>query len=544
MVFVVQCVLSMRQKSATYDEWGFISSGIRLLRPSLPVATWDRFRLINPPLGRLPNALPVAFLDYRQAELPAAAQSEQDTTVSRDAMKLGRIKDEFPFAWHANPKALLFLARLPTVLQGVVLALLVAWWARRIGGPGADTGALLLFCFAPNILAHSRLATVDIAATLAFMGAAALAGHAVLRGGMVRLCVASLVLALALQTKLSAHLLVPALVLCAVVAWKTEGLAPARALGRVCFIAGTGLLLNGVLYGIALAPVAEGTSYGTQWGGDLAGWPRMAYRAYRSSLSLVETSKMKGFLVGRHYWNRHWAYYPLVAGVKTPVATLLMASIAMGLLARLGRKRSFWHWWTCIPPGLLVVATVSRGLNVGLRHILPAYPFMYAGAGAALAWLWRCRGGGRALSVAAGIACILPALTTYPHYLAFFNRACGGPSNGYRLTVDSNIDWGQDLPALAACQRRWDIPAVKLSYFGTDSPDVYGVRYVAPLEEEVYRAHPGWYAVSATNLQGLYSYPDLDRWAWLRARKPDYQAGYSILLFDVAEIDEEGFPQG
>ena len=48
---------------------------------------------------------------------------------------------------------------------------------------------------------------------------------------------------------------------------------------------------------------------------------------------------------------------------------------------------------------------------------------------------------GAAVLVAFGIA----SLALHPHYLAYFNALAGGPQNGWRVAVDSNIDWGQDL---------------------------------------------------------------------------------------------------
>ena len=37
------------------------------------------------------------------------------------------------------------------------------------------------------------------------------------------------------------------------------------------------------------------------------------------------------------------------------------------------------------------------------------------------------------------------SLAAFPYYTAFFNVAVGGPKNGPKYLVDSNIDWGQDL---------------------------------------------------------------------------------------------------
>lgn len=547
VAFTLQCVLSMTRKSATYDEWGFITSGVQLLRPSLGLTGWDRMKLVNPPVGRLPNALPVAVVPLGPPTASVSEVARPDTALAREGLKLLRTRETFPFSWGTEPRRLLLLGRLPTVIEGVLLGLLVAWWAGKIGGGGARSAALLLYCFCPNMVAHSRLATVDVAASLGFVGATALGGGAILRGGTFRLAAAGLAVALALQTKLSAHLLLPVLLIGGVVAWRLEKVAIRLAIWRVLVLCVTGVMLNWVAYGLSLASVAAGTRYGGGWAGDLAGWPGMALRAYRASLSLVETSKMKGFLAGHHYWDRHWAYYPIAVATKTPLGLLLLASLAVGLFVRLGRVRRFWHWWTVIPPVLLVVAAATRGLNVGLRHILPAYPFVHAGAGAALAWLWRRRGGARGLSVVLGTTCVAAGLWIYPHYLTYFNCASGGPDGGHRLLVDSNLDWGQDLPALAACQANRGIPSVRLSYFGTDLPEVYGVDYSLPSEREAYLPHPGWYAVSATNLQGLYSYPDLDRWAWLRRRKPVAKVGHTIFVFCIhphAGCEEDRDPEG
>ena len=41
-------------------------------------------------------------------------------------------------------------------------------------------------------------------------------------------------------------------------------------------------------------------------------------------------------------------------------------------------------------------------------------------------------------------------MSVYPHFTAFFNRAAGGPANGPRYLLDSNLDWGQDVKKLKA----------------------------------------------------------------------------------------------
>src|SRR5207248_11073005 len=51
----------------------------------------------------------------------------------------------------------------------------------------------------------------------------------------------------------------------------------------------------------------------------------------------------------------------------------------------------------------------------------------------------------------------------------------GGPANGFRYLADSNVDWGQDLPALRAAFERVGARRPLLSYFGSAPLNAYGV---------------------------------------------------------------------
>ncbi len=43
------------------------------------------------------------------------------------------------------------------------------------------------------------------------------------------------------------------------------------------------------------------------------------------------------------------------------------------------------------------------------------------------------------------LATMASTFRTYPHQLAYFNEVAGGPQNGYKHLLHSNLDWGQDL---------------------------------------------------------------------------------------------------
>lgn len=163
------------------------------------------------------------------------------------------------------------------------------------------------------------------------------------------------------------------------------------------------------------------------------------------------------------------------------------------------------------PPVFYIACASAANLNIGVRHILPAYPHILAVAAIAASVLWTRGAMARVLVVALYVANVLEFGMVYPHSLTFFNAAVGGPSNGHRYLVDSNLDWGQDLQPL----HRWmvdnDVRQIALAYFGTADPAYHGIRHVRlpsgpgfAMGDVPPLPLPGYVAVSETVLAGPY----------------------------------------
>jgi hypothetical protein len=187
---------------------------------------------------------------------------------------------------------------------------------------------------------------------------------------------------------------------------------------------------------------------------------------------------------------------------------------------------------------------MTQNINIGHRHVLALYPFLFVAASrcAAVAWSMRGRGGWAARWAVAFAALLYAAsvLRVHPNYLAYFNEAAGGPSAGWRELVDSNLDWGQELPGLKKYMDENGIPKVTLCYFGTADPSYYGIAgprlpgYQPPPPSTVTRTvQPGdIVAISATHLQGLYLDAEmLPLVAQFRARRPIAVIGHSLFLY-------------
>jgi hypothetical protein len=244
------------------------------------------------------------------------------------------------------------------------------------------------------------------------------------------------------------------------------------------------------------------------------------------------------FLLGERSEVGHWYYFPATFALKTPIGLMILLAIALATARRdPAPARVLWFLW--LPVAVYLALTLTRGLNIGHRHLLPVYPFLFVAAGRCATLVRGSRPLAAAILAAAAWSAVSVA-RVHPHYLAYFNEAAGGPANGYRLLADSNLDWGQDLKRLPAWLRAHGVAHAKLSYFGTGDPEYYRVPadllpgYMLPRpRQEIRSVVPGdVVAVSATNLAEVYVEADVrPLMALLRAREPIGRVGYSILVY-------------
>ena len=209
--------------------------------------------------------------------------------------------------------------------------------------------------------------------------------------------------------------------------------------------------------------------------------------------------------------------------VKTATGLLFGLAAAAFVIVRSVKAQ----WLVLIvPPAIYFAASMVSHINIGVRHLLPIYPFLCILVAVVL---WEHR---RILTVAAALV-MVESLIAFPYYLAFFNLPSGGPSNGTRYLVDSNLDWGQDLRRLGAYFKKQGDAQFCLGYFGNAVPEYYGIQAAEMrTNQEVGKSGPPncLLAVSATPMMGMYVD---DTWSWVRQYRPVAKIGYSIYVFDL-----------
>ena len=586
-IFVLQALLSAGQKSPTMDEQNHIARGYTYLRTSDLRLSREHPPLINAisalPLLAIRPTLPTEHPSWASANWYAFADELLWNATDADGQP---IKAQKIVNW----------ARLPIVLLGLLLGMGVYAWAAELHGPAAGLLALALYAFSPNILAHTRLATNDLGLACFMFLALYTFWRFTTRPTIVGVIAAGVALGLALAAKFSAVILLPTFaLLVAIHAWKkspptppppeSPDLMPLSPDERTSVgpPAGAELfrhepvkpaappwwrtfewkwaLYLAVLITVGLA-VLWGI-YGLERGPLSDDGMTVPMPSYWNGLQAIFERTERGnpaFLAGQYSTEGWWYYFLTAFFIKTPLPTLLLLALALALTL----YRQSWRaeMWLLLPAAVYLIASMSSPLNIGYRHLLPILPLLFVHVSKLFASESQLvirhprlatrltqsvvRNGLYTLAIVLLIWQALSALGIYPHYLAYFNEIAGGPENGHRYLVDSNLDWGQDLPALKDYLDKEGIDQIYLSWFGPARPEQHGIRYQPlpgfPLYQgsaetfafNPYHPAPGLYAISATNLQGVML-KDRDTFAWFRDQEPLTRPGYSLFVYRVAE---------
>ncbi|HYM61390.1 MAG TPA: hypothetical protein VEZ11_10910 [Thermoanaerobaculia bacterium] len=274
--------------------------------------------------------------------------------------------------------------------------------------------------------------------------------------------------------------------------------------------------------------------------------------ALLESSSLVRHSFLRGEYSGRGFAD--YFFWTLLYKTTIPALAAIVASLLMVVMRRERRKVLAFLLW---PVAIYLGFSVASSLNIGHRHILPIYPFLYVICGA-LAASWERMMPRIRFAVAVAAMVIVPLSATvvfapitspapmWGRHLSYVNEIAGGPGDGFESLADSNFDWGQDLPRLRAWIDQHHVSEpINLVYFGTADPRAYGIRHLnlqlgyfaePELPQREVRI-PGYFAISATHFVGATVNPDSRRY-WrtyleLHGAKLVGRAGYSILIFRI-----------
>ena len=578
-VFLV-AFFSMKDDSATMDEIAHLPAGYSYL-------TQKDMRLNpeHPPLIKDLAAIPLLFINgsasspQRKIKFPSEIDAWQKD-----------INGQWLFGFHfmygmGNPAdKMIFWGRIPMILILVLLGFYIFKWAKELFGNKAALLALFLFSFSPAFLAHGRLVTTDVGAATGVFIATYYFLKALKNPTKKTVILAGISFGLAELCKFSVILLIPFFIFLGLIWWLIKFGKLLQTLKISILVLFVGYLLIGVVYQYHVwnyppeRQVQDAKVFLSAYP-DFIQKPILfaadkpilrPYAQYLTGLFMVFHRAAFGnttYFVGE-VSNLGWKnYFPTVYSIKEPLAFHILTLIALLYTAWLV-KRPFWinpfqrtkgwiknHFPEFAMLSFIVLywaVSLYSNLNIGVRHLLPAFPFTFVLVSGTISNLLNrliCRGPTSA-NLAWGFFLILifwqaiSVLSIYPHFLAYANEIAGGPNNLYIYTVDSNLDWGQDLKRL----KKWvdiNLPAgrqVYVDYFGGGDAKYYlGEKFVPWNGTKNSKEFPkgNYLAVSATFLQGGRGEPvpgfnqSYGHYRWLYKYEPIAKIGYSIFVYYI-----------
>lgn len=457
-VLAVQLLLSAQRNSLTWDEGHHLYSGY---------LSWKAGDFgINPevpPYAKMIDAAPI--LPMRLFVPPLQGRFFKDEAFFR-----GR-----DFMFRNDTDAVLLRARLAASLFSFALALLIFSAARRMFSNAAALIALALFVFDPNFLAHGALVTTDVPSAFALFATV----YAFYRWRMAptrkRLVLVGLCVGVALVTKFAGILAAPILLLLAGFELAFPALlSPYRDL----ILDRRDVLFRRFALGLPIIALIAWAMIWATYGFRFAARPRglvlhPAFADYVHQLSsprsigilswldhhyLFPESWLYGladtkitadaytsYFCGHVYQHGHLLYFPTCFAIKSTLPFLILLVLALILIAL--------HWLTgrreilylVLPPAVYFLVAMTSNMNIGARHLLPIYPFLYALAAGAAAKLLLIDRRWLVAVIALVAWQAADAFTIYPAYMAFGNGLWGGPAQVHLYLSDANVDWGQQL---------------------------------------------------------------------------------------------------
>ena len=568
-VMFITAVFSMKGDSLTFDELAHIPAGYSYL-------TKQDYRLNpeHPPLIKDIPAIPLLFLNLNFPDNHALWLQEEAAPAWWVQFDLGK---EFLYRSGNDPQEIIFWSRFAMIGLLLLLGWVLFRWTRRITNNAVAVGTLALFAFSPTFLAHGRLANTDVGAVFGALLAIIFWLKFLQNPSWKNVLLAGVTFGVAMLLKFSLVLLIPFFAIATLIYVFLLSKPPLPYIKKslIAGLAGFILIIWPVYqFHIWNYPaeqqlrdtIADISNHPISIAKDLTIWmaeqePLRAPAQYLRGLLMASQRTAWGnttYYLGQISADSWWHYFPMLYLLKIPLAfhvlTLFATCFFANWLWRIRKKRKFLdlarqHFWI-IALFLWVIiywtAAIAGNLNIGIRHLLPIFPFTYilvvfgTYQGLKSISLPKIRQIATFFFLFLFLCYVASSFSAFPHYLSYYNKLGGGIEEGYKIAVDSNYDWGQDFYRLLAFVEKEKIEKIYLDYFGGEDEEYWlGQKYIKLNPKEIKEPPKGWLAVSLNQLMGGIAEPavgfdqETGYYNWLKEYTPVARAGYSIFIYYI-----------
>ena len=529
-LFLGTCAVN--RQAATYDEGVHLVTGYHYLR------TGSYKQTDHPPLLRVLAALP----------LLVSRPDSFDESPEAKGEDMFAYADLFLYHNRLSADSILAAGR-HALFWGLspLLCVLIYFWTLKLGGRIAAAAAAFLYVLCPVILANAPLIMTDFGVTV-FCFAAFYTLYKIIltnkpHSGLYVLF--GLLLGAALASKTSAMIMFGLMPLSTAAYWLMSG--------------DSGVLRRAArILAISLPAIALVLLCAYHFNNTWLFWETIRWVFAQTQHGVLHLS----YLFGYASTDGWWYYFPVCFLLKTPLILLFLLALAVfkcleqlinGARGTLGA----WRAGLCSGPWAVVAAFVllpaaiwmavacTSKFQIGLRHILPVYPFCCVAAGIAAAKVYDSGSlfrRGCLWLMAAGY--VWSAFAAYPDYFSDFNSLVPDKIQSFRYLAEANLDIGQGLKELGGFVKSFGSPPIYLSYFGTANPHAYGIRYVPVAfftdvprkgdDIDPAEAQPLIFAISASNRAAMY-YNNRKLMKWLENYTPGAWVGNSIFVYDFTK---------
>ncbi|HET6853254.1 MAG TPA: glycosyltransferase family 39 protein, partial [Pyrinomonadaceae bacterium] len=534
-----QLFLSVRRESQTWDEANHIFAGYR---------SWtDADFGLNPEHPPLLKLIATAPLLWSRPKMPAL----EGRFFKEDAFLGGK-----EFLYQNDAEKILSRTRTFAATLTLLTAFVVFFATKEMFGTGATFIALSLLTFDPNLLAHGALITTDVGLACFMFLSVYMFYRFVKSPSALRLILAGLSVGLVLAVKHTGLLIVPILfllTLCEIIFCtdrtnrKNFSRQSLKLFGSLALITLIGWPVlwsfygfrydarpNGLQMNPPLDEYVQGLKASEAWPISTAARLRILPESYLYGLADVRLTAnyYTSYVLGKVYAHGVWFYFPVAFLIKSTVGVLALLLLSLGVIAtrRLDRRREIFFLVVPVIFYLLVALTV--GMNIGVRHILVVYVFLYVLIGGTM---WTLISRSRKWAYAVGVCLLAHAASSvmaFPNYIPYGNELWGGPSQTYKYLTDSNSDWGQQLKSVKQYLDGRGVKECWFVYFaaGVADPSYYGIPCKPlPTINTLWLNEPidvpgsinGPVLISASNLSGVEFGPGaLDPYGQFKLLKP------------------------
>ncbi|MBU3925918.1 glycosyltransferase family 39 protein, partial [Patescibacteria group bacterium] len=551
----------------------------------------------HPPLIKDLSAIPLLFLNLN---FPVDVSAW--TEYINGQWDMGRI---FIYESGNDADQIIHFSRFPIMLLAILFGWLLFKWTKKLYGNKVGLLTLFFYTMSPTFLAHSHYVTTDLGAAFGFFIGLATFINFLNNQTRKNLIIAGVAFGIAQLLKFSLVILAPIYLLLAILWIILEYYGNFKKIFKPLAVIIGKLILIGIIGIIVIWPVYQFhvlnypverqysdtetilSSFGFRPAVNFVVWmsDKPILRAMGQYLLgvLMVTQRASGgntaYFLGNVSSQGSSLYFPLLYILKEQLAfhilTLFALIFAIRNIIKTKTKnlKSAIEWMKdnfALTASMIFIAiyflqAITSNLNIGVRHILPAFPFIYfLVARQTIRWiktndLEEPETFGQQvkhffsvclksiekylLLIALLLWMFFSSVMTFPHYLSYYNELGGGTWNGYKIATDSNYDWGQDMKRLRNYVQNppnsENINKIGIDYFGGGNiPYYFGDKGENWWSSKGAPPTNSWLAISINSFMGAtaktapgFERKPEDSYSWLKNKEPYDRVGTSIFIY-------------